>query len=136
MIRFLALFASGLVLLGCEMTSSQRYELASTSYTTAVAIVMSASLAGHVSDAQMRDFNVIREEVSELLVEWGEALERGEEFDDAQQLQLVLNKLLTVQIRLGEPDDGNSGSSSLDSGPRQDPDWPYYVDHKGYLRAA
>lgn len=120
----------------CEMTSSQRYEVTTTAYTTAVTVVMAASLSGNISLEDMETFNVIRVEVADMLVEWGEALERGEEWDGEMLLTQTLNRLLAVQIQLGEPNDGNSGSTGLDQGGTDNDPWGYFVDRNGYLRAA
>lgn len=119
---------------GCAMSSSQRWELASTTYATALAVVTVASLSGNITASQMEEFEVIRIEAAEMLVEWSEALDRGEEYGNVAQLQALLSHLIAIQ--LGVQDDGNPGSTSLDPSPRQHKDWPYYVDPDGYLRAA
>lgn len=130
------LVAVAFMLLGCKMSQSQRYELATTAYGTTVALVTAASISGRLTEVQMLEFDVIRDEASKMLVEWGEALDRGEDFGSAVQLQAVLNRLLAIQLRLGASNDGNLGSLSPPYGGPEHLKWPYYVDQQGHLRAA
>ena len=96
---------------GCEMSSSQRYQFASITYTRAVTIMAALSLSGEVSVEDMERFNVIREQAGALLSEWEAALGRGEEFTGAQQFDALLMMLLTIQLELENDHDGGVSST-------------------------
>ena len=96
---------------GCEMSSSQRYEAASTTYNSAVATMTAMSLSGEISLEDIEKFDVVRKEAQDLLNEWDAALERGEEFDGMTQFNAILIRLVKIKLELEKIDDGGHTGS-------------------------
>ncbi len=108
---FLALVGA-LALAGCQLSSSQRYQVASNSYDAALMAFTAASLSGEVSLEDMERFQIIRLQADELLNEWETAINNGEEFDGFAEFQIILNRLIMLKLELEEHDAGGNGSST------------------------
>lgn len=115
---FLALVGT-LVLTGCQLSSGQRYQVASQSYDAALLAFTAASLSGEISLEDLERFDIIRQQADALLSEWGDALDRGEDFDGYAEFQIILNRLILLKLELeahnAGGDDGGAGGTQAES---------------------
>lgn len=136
--RLVCVLGAMVVLLGgCKgLSPTQKYQIAVTSYTTAVDTVTKLSRADLVTLDQLEEFNVGREEASALLDEAGDKLVKGETFNQWDLLNSILERLTIAMLKLerGEPDDGDSGSSGDSSGGDGGLGWDREADPAGVGR--
>jgi len=92
-------FGMLVAMVGCEnLSSSQRYKLASDTYSTAVEGVTLASRAGAVDLDTIEDFDQVRSAAREILDAWEQAIIDGRNFNGGAAFDELLDAMLRVQL--------------------------------------